>query len=69
MTNSALVAEDVHKSFGSLEVLKGVSMTAHEGDVIAMLWGFRKLEHWWSGHLRVRKDNALAIATEGIQVR
>ena len=37
MTNSALVAEDVHKSFGSLEVLKGVSMTAHEGDVIAML--------------------------------
>ncbi|MEE2980211.1 MAG: ABC transporter permease [Pseudomonadota bacterium] len=35
----------------------------------AMLWGFRKLEHWWSGHLRVREDNALAIATEGIQVR
>lgn len=35
----------------------------------AMLWGFRKLEHWWSGHLRVREDNALAIATEAIQVR
>jgi len=34
---AALVAEDVHKSFGSLEVLKGVSLTAHEGDVIAML--------------------------------
>ena len=33
----ALLAEDVHKSFGSLEVLKGVSLTAHEGDVIAML--------------------------------
>ena len=33
----ALVAEDVHKSFGSLEVLKGISLTAHEGDVIAML--------------------------------
>jgi len=33
----ALQAEDVHKSFGSLEVLKGVSLTAHEGDVIAML--------------------------------
>lgn len=27
----------MHKSFGSLEVLKGVSLTAHEGDVIAML--------------------------------
>jgi len=35
--NSALVAEDIHKSFGSLEVLKGVSLTAHQGDVIAML--------------------------------
>ncbi len=33
----ALVVEDMHKSFGSLEVLKGVSLTAHEGDVIAML--------------------------------
>jgi ABC-type histidine transport system ATPase subunit len=33
----ALVAEDVHKSFGEVEVLKGISLTAHEGDVIAML--------------------------------
>ena len=33
----ALVAEDIHKSFGELEVLKGISVTAHEGDVIAML--------------------------------
>ena len=37
MAEAALVAEDVHKSFGSLEVLKGVSLTANEGDVIAML--------------------------------
>ncbi len=37
MVESALVAEDIHKSFGSLEVLKGVSLTAHQGDVIAML--------------------------------
>ena len=34
---TALVAEDIHKSFGKLEVLKGVSLTAHQGDVIAML--------------------------------
>jgi len=33
----ALVCEDVHKSFGALEVLKGVSLTAREGEVIAML--------------------------------
>jgi len=32
-----LVCEDVHKSFGALEVLKGISLTANEGDVIAML--------------------------------
>ncbi|MCZ4280943.1 ABC transporter ATP-binding protein [Kiloniella laminariae] len=33
----ALVCEDIHKSFGSIEVLKGVSLTANEGDVISML--------------------------------
>ena len=34
---AALVAEYIRKSFGSIEVLKGVSVTAKEGDVIAML--------------------------------
>src|SRR6516165_2918244 len=33
----ALVVEDIHKSFGPLEVLKGVSVTANEHDVIAIL--------------------------------
>ena len=33
----ALIAEDIHKSFGPIEVLKGISVTAREGDVIAML--------------------------------
>ncbi len=33
----ALVAEDIHKSFGSLEVLKGISLAAHERDVISIL--------------------------------
>src|ERR1700755_1167239 len=33
----ALVAEDIHKRFGSLEVLKGISVTASEGDVISIL--------------------------------
>ena len=37
MTEAALVAEDIHKSFGSLEVLKGVSLTAHERDVVSIL--------------------------------
>jgi ABC-type histidine transport system ATPase subunit len=33
----ALVAQDIHKRFGEVEVLKGVSVTAAKGDVIAML--------------------------------
>jgi len=34
---AALVAEDIHKRFGPLEVLKGISLTANERDVIAVL--------------------------------
>ena len=33
----ALVVEDLHKSFGGLEVLKGISMTAHELDGVSIL--------------------------------
>lgn len=34
---AALIAENIHKSFGSLEVLKGISVTADEGDVISII--------------------------------
>ncbi len=33
----AVVIRDLHKRFGNLEVLKGVSLTAREGDVIALI--------------------------------
>ena len=33
----ALAVTNLHKSFGPLEVLKGVSLTAHEGDVISII--------------------------------
>lgn len=33
----ALVVDDLHKCFGHLEVLKGISLTAREGDVIALI--------------------------------
>jgi len=33
----ALIADNIHKSFGTLEVLKGVSVTAHDGDVISII--------------------------------
>ena len=32
----ALEADDIHKSFGTHEVLKGVSLQAHKGDVISI---------------------------------
>jgi arginine/ornithine transport system ATP-binding protein len=39
MTTTALKlqVENIHKSFGSNEVLKGVSLTAHAGDVISII--------------------------------
>src|SRR5208283_5111326 len=33
----ALTVKDMHKRFGSLEVLKGISVTAQDGDVISIL--------------------------------
>jgi len=33
----ALVVQDLHKSFGQLEVLKGVTLSAKNGDVISMI--------------------------------
>ncbi|NEI32630.1 ATP-binding cassette domain-containing protein [Rhizobium leguminosarum] len=35
----AIHVSDLRKSFGSIEVLKGVSLSAHEGDVIAIIGG------------------------------
>ena len=34
---SAVLVDDLHKSYGSLEVLKGVSLDAHDGDVISII--------------------------------
>ncbi len=37
MPEAALVATDIEKSFGTLQVLKGLSLTARQGDVISMI--------------------------------
>ena len=37
LRTEAIVVEDLHKSFGALEVLKGVSLTAREGDVVSII--------------------------------
>lgn len=36
-TTPALEVQNLHKRYGSLEVLKGISLTAHDGDVISIL--------------------------------
>ncbi|MDJ0722870.1 MAG: ATP-binding cassette domain-containing protein [Desulfobacterales bacterium] len=36
-TRPALIVEDLHKRFGDLEVLKGLSVAAQKGDVISVL--------------------------------
>ncbi len=36
-TTATLIAQDIHKSFGELEVLKGISLTAQKGDVISII--------------------------------
>jgi octopine/nopaline transport system ATP-binding protein len=36
-TAAAVVVSDLHKRFGALEVLKGVSLTACEGDVVSII--------------------------------
>jgi len=35
--SAAIVVEDLHKRFGNLEVLKGISLTAHQHDVVSIL--------------------------------
>lgn len=34
---AAVVVENIHKNFGDLEVLKGISLTARKGDVISII--------------------------------
>nr|WP_314733282.1 ATP-binding cassette domain-containing protein [Afifella sp. JA880] len=67
--------ENLHKSFGSLEVLKGISFTAHEGDVIAIIGGsgsgkstllrcINMLEHPTAGSVSVHGET-IAMKSNG----
>jgi len=35
--DTVMVVDNLHKCFGNLEVLKGVSLSAREGDVISLI--------------------------------
>ncbi len=63
----ALQVEDIHKSFGAIEVLKGVSLTANDHDVISILGSsgsgkstflrcINMLEYPTSGSVRVKGE-------------
>jgi polar amino acid transport system ATP-binding protein len=63
----ALRAENIHKRFGALEVLKGVSLTAHQGDVVAIIGGsgsgkstflrcLNCLDHPTAGRIRINGE-------------
>ena len=64
----AIRIRDLHKRFGDLEVLKGVSLTAHPGDVIAIIGGsgsgkstllrcINMLEHPTSGQIAIQGED------------
>jgi octopine/nopaline transport system ATP-binding protein len=55
-----LVVRDVHKSFGTLEVLKGISLEANDGDVISILGSSGSGKSTF-----LRCINLLEVATKG----
>lgn len=71
----ALDIKDLHKSYGSLEVLKGVSLTAYDGDVISILGSsgsgkstllrcINLLEKPTQGHITIGDDELLLKANK-----
>lgn len=64
-----LVARDVHKSFDGNEILKGISLTVHEGEVVSIIGPsgsgkstfLRCINH-------LEKPDAGAIAVNGVQI-
>ncbi|MDQ0509593.1 ABC transporter ATP-binding protein [Ancylobacter amanitiformis] len=71
----AIAVRDLRKRFGALEVLRGISLTAHEGDVIAIIGGsgsgkstflrcINMLETPSSGSVAIRGE-AIALKGDG----
>src|SRR5262245_23023823 len=69
----AIHVSNLHKRFGSLEVLKGVSLKAHDGDVVAMIGGsgsgkstflrcINFLENPTSGTIRINGEEIAMVA-------
>ncbi len=67
----AIRIENLHKSFDDLEVLKGISMTAHEGDVVAIIGGSGSGKSTllrWTNFLDTPSSGNIIIAGEQVSM-
>jgi len=72
LADLALRAEEIHKRFGALEVLKGVSVTAETGDVIALIGASGSGKSTFlrcMNLLEVPDDGRLEVGGEEIRLR
>ena len=70
--SEAIRVTDLHKSFGTLEVLKGVSLTAHKGDVVAIIGGSGSGKSTFLrciNFLETPSSGQIVVAGEAIQMR
>lgn len=68
----ALEARNIHKSFGSHEVLKGISLTAHKGDVVSILGSSGSGKSTFLrclNFLEMPNSGEIIIAGEDIQIK
>ncbi|NJS37787.1 MAG: ATP-binding cassette domain-containing protein [Rhodobacteraceae bacterium] len=68
----AIRVEDLHKSFGTHHVLKGVSLTAQEGDVVAIIGGSGSGKSTMLrciNFLETPSSGAITIAGEAVAMR
>lgn len=75
----ALVVENLHKKFGDLEVLRGVSLDAHEGDVLSIIGSsgsgkstflrcINLLEQPGEGEIRISGEQVKFTTKRGVRV-
>lgn len=72
MGASQLVVENIHKRFGTREVLKGVSLTAHAGDVISVIGSSGSGKSTWLRCINLLEqphEGRIELAGETLQLK
>ncbi len=68
----AVVVENLHKSYGDLDVLKGVSLQAHEGDVLSIIGASGSVKSTFLlciNLLELPSKGSISVAGEAIQFK